>query len=121
MATRDDERFRIRIGRPKSLGGSRAPRFASIVLKQMSRQGARASVGSALGADAKFGRGRVAARLTVTCPVSAFGVSSSIALRHAEESRLGGRGKARPLPSREGVTRDGTPARPIRPAATKST
>ncbi|KPU94614.1 conjugal transfer protein [Variovorax paradoxus] len=63
MASRDDDRFRIRPSPPKSRAGPRPQRFISQVLKQASKAGASRS-GKTIGRPANtFGRGRVAATL----------------------------------------------------------
>ncbi|PZQ78122.1 MAG: conjugal transfer protein [Variovorax paradoxus] len=63
MASRDDERFRIRPSPPKSRTGPRPQRFISQVLKEASKAGASRS-GKTIGRPANtFGRGRVAATL----------------------------------------------------------
>ncbi|HYW55790.1 MAG TPA: DUF3363 domain-containing protein [Polaromonas sp.] len=60
MASRDDDRFRIRPAAPKSRTGPRSQRFVSQVLKEVSKAGAKAS-GTRGGQPANtFGRGRVA-------------------------------------------------------------
>ncbi|KAF1042122.1 DUF3363 domain-containing protein [Xylophilus sp.] len=63
MASRDDDRFRIRPAPPKSRTGPRPQRFITQVLKQASKAGASRS-GKTIGRPANtFGRGRVASTL----------------------------------------------------------
>ena len=68
MASRDDERFRIKPGAPKrpdgSQSGQRAQRFVSQVLKQVSKAGAKTSGARGARPASTFGRGRVAAGMT---------------------------------------------------------
>lgn len=65
MASRDDERFRIKPRAPKrpdgSQSGQRAQRFVSQVLKQVSKAGAKTSGARGARPASTFGRGRVAA------------------------------------------------------------
>ncbi|MDP2029523.1 MAG: relaxase/mobilization nuclease and DUF3363 domain-containing protein [Thiobacillus sp.] len=67
MASRDDERLRIKPGAPKrpdgSQSGQRSQRFVSQVLKQVSKAGAKASRARGAHPASTFGRGRVAAGL----------------------------------------------------------
>ncbi|CAH1905354.1 Conjugal transfer protein [Candidatus Nitrotoga sp. HW29] len=65
MASRDEERFRIKPGAPRrpdgSQSGKRAQRFVSQVLKQVSKAGAKTSGARGARPASTFGRGRVAA------------------------------------------------------------
>jgi type IV secretory pathway VirD2 relaxase len=65
MASRDDNRFRVKPGSPKGGDGAgngrRAQRFVSQVLKQVSKAGANASGARGARPASTFGRGRVAA------------------------------------------------------------
>ena len=61
MATRDDDRFRVKPAPPKARSGARAQRFVSQVLKQVSKAGANASGSRGARPASTFGRGRVAA------------------------------------------------------------
>ncbi len=65
MASREDDRFRVRPGAPKggdgAGSGQRAQRFVSQVLKQVSKSGAKASGAHGARPASTFGRGRVAA------------------------------------------------------------
>jgi type IV secretory pathway VirD2 relaxase len=63
MAGSDEDRFRVRPAGPKSRGGRRSQRFVSLVLKQVSKAGAKPSDKSAGGPANTFGRGRVASSL----------------------------------------------------------
>ena len=64
MASRDEDRLRIKPGAPKrpdgSQSGKRAQRFVSQVLKQVSKAGAKASGARGARPASTFGRGRVA-------------------------------------------------------------
>ena len=64
MASRDDDRLRIKPGAPKrpdgSQSGKRAQRFVSQVLKQVSKAGAKSSGARGARPASTFGRGRVA-------------------------------------------------------------
>ena len=64
MASRDDDRLRIKPGAPKrpegSQSGKRAQRFVSRVLKQVSKAGAKSSGARGARPASTFGRGRVA-------------------------------------------------------------
>ena len=64
MASRDDDRLRIKPGTPKrpdgSQSGKRAQRFVSKVLKQVSKAGAKSSGARGARPASTFGRGRVA-------------------------------------------------------------
>lgn len=66
MATRkegDADRFRVRPSPPRALAGPRPERFVSLVLKEVSKAGAKAA-GQRMGRPAStFGRGRVAASI----------------------------------------------------------
>ena len=67
MASRDEDRLRIKPGAPKrpdgSQSGQRAQRFVSQVLKQVSKAGAKTSGARGARPASTFGRGRVASRL----------------------------------------------------------
>ena len=68
MASRDDDRFKVKPGAPKNGSGAgngqRSQRFVSKVLKQISKSGAKASGVGAVRPASTFGRGRVAAGRT---------------------------------------------------------
>lgn len=61
MASRDDDRFRIKPGMPRSQSGPQSRRFVSQVLKQVSRSGAPTPSTHGRLPASTFGRGRVAA------------------------------------------------------------
>lgn len=61
MASRDDDRFRLRPAPPKSRTGPRSQRFVSQVLKQVSKAGSSALGVHGARPESTFGRGRVAA------------------------------------------------------------
>jgi len=63
MAGRDEDRFRVKLGAPKTRGGARSPRFVSQVLKQVSKAGGQRSGRNAGKPASTFGRGRVAAAM----------------------------------------------------------
>ncbi|MGJ7491423.1 DUF3363 domain-containing protein [Variovorax sp. ZT4R33] len=63
MADRDNDRFRVKPGAPKSRGGPRSQRFISKVLKEVSKAGAARSARNAGRPANTFGRGRVAATM----------------------------------------------------------
>ena len=112
MASRDDDRFRVKPGAPKGgVGdgrGQRSQRFVSQVLKQVSKSGAKASgVGGARPAST-FGRGRVAAgRVGQTLVVTARRVV--IKSRYVVLKKAGATSVSTHLHyiERDGVTRDG--------------
>ena len=60
MASRDDDRFRVRPRAPKSRGDVRTQRFVTKVLRQISVGGVHAPGARRTGAASTFGRGRVA-------------------------------------------------------------
>lgn len=112
MASRDDDRFKVKSGAPKGGAGGgagqRAQRFVSQVLKQVSKSGAKASgVGGARPAST-FGRGRVAAgRAGQTLAVTARRVV--IKSRYVVLKKAGAKSVSTHLRyiERDGVTRDG--------------
>ncbi len=112
MASRDDDRFKVKPGAPKGGadggGGQRAQRFVSQVLKQVSKSGEKASgVGGARPAST-FGRGRVAAgRVGNTLAVTARRVV--IKSRYVVLKKAGVKSVSTHLRyiERDGVTRDG--------------
>jgi type IV secretory pathway VirD2 relaxase len=112
MASRDDDRFRVKPGAPKGgVGegnGQRAQRFVSQVLKQVSKSGAKASgLGGARPAST-FGRGRVAAgRAGQALAVTARRVV--IKSRYIVLKKAGAKSVSTHLRyiERDGVTRDG--------------
>ena len=112
MASRDDDRFRVKPGAPKGgVGdgsGPRSQRFVSQVLKQVSKSGAKASgVGGARPAST-FGRGRVAAgRAGQTLSVTARRVV--IKSRYVVLKKAGAKSVSTHLRyiERDGVTREG--------------
>jgi type IV secretory pathway VirD2 relaxase len=61
MASRDDDRFRVKPAAPRSRGGPRSQRFISQVLKEVSKTGAKRSRTQEGRPESTFGRGRVAA------------------------------------------------------------
>lgn len=63
MASRDDDRFRVRPSPPKSRTGPQPQRFVSQVLKEVSKAGTKRSGGNAGRPANTFGRGRVAATM----------------------------------------------------------
>ncbi|GKS77409.1 DUF3363 domain-containing protein [Acidovorax sp. SUPP950] len=63
MASRDDDRFRVKPAAPKSRAGPRSQRFISQVLKEVSKAGAKRSGKNAGRPANTFGRGRVAATM----------------------------------------------------------
>jgi len=63
MASREEDRFRVKLGAPKARGGARSPRFVSQVLKQVSKTGGQRSGRNAGKPANTFGRGRVAATM----------------------------------------------------------
>ena len=112
MASRDDDRFRVKPGAPKGGAGAgngqRAQRFVSQVLKQVSKSGAKASgLGGARPAST-FGGGRVAAgRAGQTLAVTARRVV--IKSRYVVLKKAGAKSVSTHLRyiERDGVTRDG--------------
>ena len=112
MASRDDDRFKVKPGAPKNGSGAgngqRAQRFVSQVLKQVSKSGAKASgVGGARPAST-FGRGRVTAgRVGQTLAVTARRVV--IKSRYVVLKKAGAKSVSTHLRyiERDGVTRDG--------------
>lgn len=112
MASRDDDRFRVKPGAPKGgVGdgsGQRSQRFVSHVLKQVSMSGAKASgLGGARPAST-FGRGQVAAgRAGQTLAVTARRVV--IKSRYVVLKKAGAKSVSTHLRyiERDGVTRDG--------------
>jgi type IV secretory pathway VirD2 relaxase len=61
VASRDDERFRVRPAPPRNRADRGSQRFVSQVLREMSKAGASASAGHGTRPASTFGRGRVAA------------------------------------------------------------
>lgn len=107
MTRREDDRFRIRPGPPRSRPGPRSQRFVSQVLKEISKTGARRAATTGTRPASTFGRGRVAAGALARHPgVDARRViikSRFVVLKHA-----GAKSVATHLRyiEREGVTRD---------------
>lgn len=112
MASRDDDRFRVKPGAPKSGSGAgtgkRAQRFVSQVLKQVSKSGSNASGARGARPASTFGRGRVAAgRAGHTLAVTARRVV--IKSRYVVLKKAGAKSVSTHLRyiERDGVTRDG--------------
>ncbi len=112
MASRDDDRFRVKPGAPESGSGAgngqRAQRFVSQVLRQVSKSGAKASGVSGARPASTFGRGRVAAgRAGQTLAVTARRVV--IKSRYVVLKKAGAKSVSTHLRyiERDGVTRDG--------------
>ena len=112
MASRDDDRFRVKPGAPKGGSGAgngrRSQRFVSQVLKQVSKAGANASGNRRVRPASTFGRGRVAAgRAGQTLAVTARRVV--IKSRYAVLKKAGAKSVSTHLRyiERDGVTRDG--------------
>ena len=61
MATRDDDRFRVRLTPPKTRSGPRSKRFVSQVLRHVPKAGPNASGARGARSASTFGGGRVAA------------------------------------------------------------
>ncbi len=112
MASRDDDRFRVKPGAPKGGSGAgngqRSLRFVSQVLKQVSKAGANASGNRGVRPASTFGRGRVAAgRAGQTLAVTARRVV--IKSRYVVLKKAGAKSVSTHLRyiERDGVTRDG--------------
>ena len=112
MASRDDERFRVKPGAPKGRAGGgngqRAQRFVSQVLKEVSKSGAKAFGAHDARPASTFGRGRVAAdRASHTLAVTARRVV--IKSRYVVLKKAGAKSVSTHLRyiERDGVTRDG--------------
>jgi len=112
MASRDDDRFRVKPGAPKGRddggSGQRAQRFVSQVLKQVSKSGAKAFGVGGVRPASTFGRGRVAAgRAGQTLAVTARRVV--IKSRYVVLKKAGATSVSTHLRyiERDGVTRDG--------------
>jgi type IV secretory pathway VirD2 relaxase len=112
MASRDDDRFRVRPGTPKGRAGQgngqRSQRFVSQVLKQISKAGANALGNRGARPASTFGRGRVAAgRAGQTLGVTARRVV--IKSRYVVLKKAGAKSVSTHLRyiERDGVTRDG--------------
>ncbi|WP_018076611.1 relaxase/mobilization nuclease and DUF3363 domain-containing protein [Thiobacillus denitrificans] len=112
MATRDDERLRIKPGAPKrpdgSQSGQRTQRFVSQVLKQVSKAGAKASGARGAHFASTFGRGRVAAGLACN-RLGADARRVVIKSRYVMLKKAGAQSVSTHLRyiERDGVTRDG--------------
>ena len=112
MASRDDERLRIKPGAPKrpdgSQSGQRTQRFVSQVLKQVSKAGAKASWGRGAHPASSFGRGRVAAGLAGS-RLGADARRVVIKSRYVVLKKAGAHSVSTHLRyiERDGVTRDG--------------
>ena len=120
MASRNDDRFRVRPGTPKGRAGQgnglRAQRFVSQVLKQVSKSGAKASGVHGARPASTFGRGRVAAgRAGKTLAVTARRVV--IKSRYVVLNKAGAKSVSTHLRyiERDGVTRDGERVRAYGP------
>ncbi|MDO8293752.1 MAG: relaxase/mobilization nuclease and DUF3363 domain-containing protein [Gallionella sp.] len=112
MASRDDDRFKVKPGASKGGAGGgngqRAQRFVSQVLKQVSKSGAKASGARGARPASTFGRGRVAAsRAGQTLAVTARRVV--IKSRYVVLKKAGAKSVSTHLRyiERDGVTRDG--------------
>ncbi|MFZ2307627.1 MAG: relaxase/mobilization nuclease and DUF3363 domain-containing protein [Rhodoferax sp.] len=112
MASRDDDRFKVKPGAPKGGAGAgngqRSQRFVSQVLKQVSKAGANASSNRGVRPASTFGRGRVAAgRAGQTLAVTARRVV--IKSRYVVLKKAGAKSVSTHLRyiERDGVTRDG--------------
>ena len=112
MASRDDERLRIKPGAPKrpdgSQSGQRTQRFVSQVLKQVSKAGAKASGARGAHLASTFGRGRVAAGLAGS-RLGADARRVVIKSRYVVLKKAGAHSVSTHLRyiERDGVTRDG--------------
>lgn len=112
MASRDDERLRIKPGAPKrpdgSQSGQRTQRFVSQVLKQVSKAGAKASGARGAHPASTFGRGRVAAGLAGN-RLGADARRVVIKSRYVVLKKAGAHSVSTHLRyiERDGVTRDG--------------
>ena len=113
MSSRDDDRFRVRPGAPKS----RQPKFVSQVLKEVSKAGGKSVRRSGARPGARLGRGHVAARFTGR---TAQPGSRRVAIktRLVNLKQAGSRSTATHLRyiEREGVGRDGEPGQAFGPA-----
>jgi len=108
MATRDDDRFRVKPAPPKARDGQRSRRFVSQVLKQISKAGAKASVASGARPSSTFGRGRVAAGVAGQ-KAGAGARRVVIKSRYVVLKKAGAKSVSTHLRyiERDGVTRDG--------------
>ena len=112
MASRDDDRFKVKPGVPKGGAGAgngqRSQRFVSQVLKEVSKAGANASGARGARPASTFGRGRVAAgRAGQTLAATARRVvikSRYVVLKKAGENSVSTHLR---YIERDGVTRDG--------------
>jgi type IV secretory pathway VirD2 relaxase len=114
VASRDDDRFKVKPGAPKGGAGAgngqRSQRFVSQVLKQVSKAGAIASGVRGARPASTFGRGRVAAgRAGQTLTVTTRRVV--IKSRYVVLKKAGAKSVSTHLRyiERDGVTRDGQP------------
>ncbi|MBU1235383.1 MAG: relaxase/mobilization nuclease and DUF3363 domain-containing protein [Gammaproteobacteria bacterium] len=113
MSSRDDDRFRVRPGAPKS----RQQKFVSQVLKEVSKAGGKSVRKSGARPGARLGRGHVAARFTGhTAQPGSRRVA--IKTRLVNLKQAGPRSTATHLRyiEREGVGRDGEPGQAFGPA-----
>lgn len=112
MASRDDERLRIKPGAPKrpdgSQSGQRTQRFVSQVLKQVSKAGAKASGARGAHPASTFGRGRVASGMAGS-RLGADARRVVIKSRYVVLKKAGANSVSTHLRyiERDGVTRDG--------------
>lgn len=112
MASRDDERFRIKPGAPRrpdgSQSGQRAQRFVSQVLKQVSKIGAKTSGARGARPASTFGRGRVASGMAGRT-IGADARRVTIKSRFVVLKKAGANSVSTHLRyiERDGVTRDG--------------
>ncbi len=120
MASRDDERLRIKPGAPKrpdgSQSGQRTQRFVSQVLKQVSKAGAKASGARGAHPASSFGRGRVASGLAGS-RLGADARRVVIKSRYVVLKKAGAQSVSTHLRyiERDGVTRDGERGRAYGP------
>ena len=113
MSSRDDDRFRVRPGAPKT----RQQKFVSQVLKEVSKAGGKSVRKSGARPGARLGRGHVAARFTGhTAQPGSRRVA--IKTRLVNLKQAGPRSTATHLRyiEREGVGRDGNPGQAFGPA-----
>lgn len=108
MASRDDDRFRVKAAPPRNRTGQGSKRFVSQVLKQVSRAGAAASGLRGERPASTFGRGRVAAGVAGQA-LSARARRVVIKSRYVVLKKAGVKSVSTHLRyiERDGVTRDG--------------
>lgn len=108
MASRDDERFRVKPAPPGNRSARGSQRFVSDILTQVSKAGATATGQHGTRRASTFGRGRVAAEL-VGRTLGARGRRVVIKSRYVVLKKAGARSVSTHLRyiERDGVTRDG--------------